>query len=188
MHGLQRASGVGDEVRPPTNQLATACRFHQQVVMDRSGMRPPPVRSGVLEERTYAVDSRETLAATRLPAPRPYPSDPFILWSHTMTRHAACSCGQLHLTIEGEPQMHLCKGGKARSFFEREGGATGFGYAINSAGGIAPLEAEPKERPNRNAQTGVRSGSPQTFRPRLRVPLWCTFERLIEAACQCRGA
>jgi hypothetical protein len=79
-------------------------------------------------------------------------------------------------------QMRLCKGGKARSFFEREGGATGFGCAINSAGGIAPLEAEPKERPTATLKQA------QTFKPKLRVPLWCTFERLIEAACQWRGA
>ena len=44
--GLHVSKGVGvsgDEVRPPTNNSPTACRFHQQLVMDRSGMRPPPL-------------------------------------------------------------------------------------------------------------------------------------------------
>ena len=33
-------------------------------------------------------------------------SDRPLPWSRTMARHAACSCGQLHLTIEGEPSRN----------------------------------------------------------------------------------
>ena len=44
---------------------------------------------------------------SRLARSDAYPWDfPLESWSRTMTSHAACSCGQLQLTIEGEPSRN----------------------------------------------------------------------------------
>ena len=62
----------------------------------------------VLKEGTYGTQDNDRLLICSSRTSEPFGlGDPmYVRWSRTMTRHAACSCGQLQLSIEGEPSRN----------------------------------------------------------------------------------